>query len=108
MKERIEQLLEEVNAFAAKNIEELEALRIKYLSKKGEISNLFNDFRSVPNEQTELYILFKLCLAAQSCLTLCDSMDSSPSGSSVNGIFQARILGWVAISSSRGFSRPRD
>ncbi|MBO5799312.1 MAG: phenylalanine--tRNA ligase subunit alpha [Paludibacteraceae bacterium] len=51
MKERIEQLLEEVNAFAAKNIEELEALRIKYLSKKGEISNLFNDFRSVPNEQ---------------------------------------------------------
>ena len=51
MKERIEQLLEEVNEYKKKNIEELEALRIKYLSKKGEISNLFNDFRSVPNEQ---------------------------------------------------------
>ena len=38
---------------------------------------------------------------AQSCLTLCDSMDCSLSGSSVHGIFQARILEWVAISFSR-------
>jgi len=35
-------------------------------------------------------------------------MDCSPSGSSVHGIFQARILEWVAISSSRGSSQPRD
>ena len=34
---------------------------------------------------------------AQSCLTLCDPMDCSPSGSSVHGILQARTLGWVAI-----------
>ena len=34
---------------------------------------------------------------AQSCLTLCDPMDSSLPGSTVNGIFQARILEWVAI-----------
>ena len=40
-------------------------------------------------------------LVAQSCLTLCDSVDCSPSGSSVYGIFQARILEWVAISFSR-------
>ena len=33
----------------------------------------------------------------QSCLTLCDPMDSSPPVSSVHGVFQARILGWVAI-----------
>ena len=33
----------------------------------------------------------------QSCLTLCDPMDCSPPGSSVNGILQARILKWVAI-----------
>ena len=33
----------------------------------------------------------------QSCLTLCDSMDYNPAGSSVHGIFQARILEWVAI-----------
>ena len=39
---------------------------------------------------------------------LCKLLDSSPPGSSVHGIFQARILEWVAISSSRGSSRPRD
>ena len=38
----------------------------------------------------------------QSCLTLCDPMDYSPPGSSVHGIFQARILEWVAISFFRG------
>ena len=44
----------------------------------------------------------------QLCLTLCDPMDCSPPGSSVHGILQARILEWVAISSSRGSSQPRD
>ena len=42
------------------------------------------------------------CLAAKSCLTLCDPMDCSPPGSSVHGISQARILGWVDSSFSRG------
>ena len=45
---------------------------------------------------------------AQLCPTLCDPMDCSPPGSSIHGIFQARILEWVAISFSRGSSRPRD
>ena len=45
---------------------------------------------------------------AQSCPTLCDPMDCSPPGSSIHGILQARILEWVAISFSRGSSRPRD
>ena len=45
-------------------------------------------------------------VCAQSCLTLCDPMDSSPPGSSVQGIFQARILERVTISYSRGSSRP--
>ena len=44
----------------------------------------------------------------QSCLTLCDPMDRSLLGSSAHRIFQARILEWVAISSSRGSSWPRD
>ena len=44
----------------------------------------------------------------QSCLTLCDPADCSPPGSSVHRILQARILEWVAISFSRGSSRPRD
>ena len=37
---------------------------------------------------------------AQSCLTLSDPMDCSPPGSSVYGIFQARVLEWVAIAFS--------
>ena len=45
---------------------------------------------------------------AQSCPTLCDSMGCSLPGSSDYGIFQARILEWVAISFCRGSSRPRD
>ena len=44
---------------------------------------------------------------AQSCLTLCDPMECSLPGSSVHGIFQARVLEWVAISFSRGSSQPR-
>ena len=43
-----------------------------------------------------------VCSVAQLCLTLCDSADCSPPGFSVHGVFQARILEWVAISSSRG------
>ena len=49
-----------------------------------------------------------LCLVAQSRLTLCDHMDCSLPCSSVCGILQARILEWVAMSSSRGFSQLRD
>ena len=41
------------------------------------------------------------------CPTLCDPMDCSPLGSSVHGIFLARILEWVAMTSSRASSRPR-
>ena len=37
----------------------------------------------------------------QSCPTLCDSIDGSPPGSSVHGIFQARVLEWGAIAFSR-------
>ena len=57
------------------------------------------------------YLILLLCCnimiseVAQSCLTLCDPMGSSLPGSSVHGIFQARILGWVAIPFSRGSSQ---
>ena len=44
-------------------------------------------------------------LVAQLCLTLCDPMDCSSPGSSVHGIFQARILEWAAISFSRESSQ---
>ena len=45
---------------------------------------------------------------AQLCPTLCNPMDCSPPSSSVRGILRARRLEWVAISSSRGSSRPRN
>ena len=47
-------------------------------------------------------------IGTQLCPTLCEPMICSPPGSSVHGIFQARLLEWVAISFSRGSSRPRD
>ena len=50
-----------------------------------------------------------MCVCAlllQSCLTFCDPMNCSPPGSSVHVIFMARILEWVAISSSRDLPDP--
>lgn len=48
---KIEQLLQKIEGLQAANAEELEALRIKYLSKKGAINELMADFRNVPAEQ---------------------------------------------------------
>ena len=52
-----------------------------------------------------------MCVCAhvhtQLCPTLCNPMDCSLSGSSVNGILQTIILGWVTLPSSRGSSQPR-
>ncbi|HCD77122.1 MAG TPA: phenylalanine--tRNA ligase subunit alpha [Prevotella sp.] len=49
--EKIESLLAEVKTMTASNAEEIEALRLKYLSKKGEINAVMADFRTVPAEQ---------------------------------------------------------
>ena len=49
--EKIESLLKEVTEMTASNAEEIEALRLKYLSKKGEINAVMADFRTVPAEQ---------------------------------------------------------
>lgn len=49
--EKIDQLLEEVKNISASNADEIEALRLKYLSKKGAITALMADFRNVPAEQ---------------------------------------------------------
>ena len=50
----------------------------------------------------------RVCMSHQSCLTLCDPVGYSPPGSSVHGIFQARILEWVAIPFFKGSSQSRD
>ena len=62
------------------------------------------------------YILICVCVYVCVCVhkslqsrpTLCDPMDHSQPGSSVHGIFQGRILEWVAMPSSKRSSRPRD
>lgn len=51
IKEKIEELLAQVNNLQASNAEQVEALRIKYLSKKGLVTELFNEFREVPKEE---------------------------------------------------------
>ena len=49
--DKIDRLLREVQALSAQNAEEIEQLRLKYLSKKGEITALMADFRSVAADQ---------------------------------------------------------
>ena len=49
--DKIDELLKEVQTLSAKNAEEVEQLRLKYLSKKGEITALMNDFRTVAADQ---------------------------------------------------------
>ena len=51
MLEKVQKLLVEVNSFVAKDAEELEQFRIKFLGKKGLMNDLFADFKNVPNEQ---------------------------------------------------------
>jgi len=48
MLQKINTLLQEISVLPIKNSEELESYRLKYLSKKGIISALFDDFRNVP------------------------------------------------------------
>ena len=66
-------------------------------------SKLLNLSSSVFSYKMGVMIL-SVCLVAQSCLTLCDSMDYSLPGSSVHRILHARVLEWVAIPFSRGSS----
>ena len=63
------------------------------------------------SRQKEKYCMVSLIeeeVKSNSHMTLCNPMDSSPPGSSVHGIFQARILEWVAISYSRESPQSRD
>ena len=64
-------------------------------------------FESVIFSQAFMRLCVCACLVAQSCLTLCNPMDCSPSGSSVHGISQARILDWGVRGSSHSGIEPR-
>ena len=65
-------------------------------------------YSSPPHSELSLSLSSEKVLVTQSCPSLCYPMHCSPPGSSVHGISQARILEWVAISFSRGSSKPRD
>ena len=73
-----------------------------------------NKFKEIRLRQINIYIYIYILyinthiLVAQLCLTLCNPMECSPPGSSVEGILQSRKLKWVAIPFSRGSSWPRD
>ena len=58
-------------------------------------------------QKPERNVMKTLCVCAQSCPTLWDPMDCNLPGSSIQRLFQARILEWVAVSSSGGTFQPR-
>jgi len=57
---------------------------------------------------SKVCLKWSMCYVLQLCLTLCDPMHHIPPCSTLHGILQARILEWVAVSSSRGSSQPKD
>ena len=73
-------------------------------------SRTFRDLQKATHPK----VLMSFCIKGgggsvpRSCPTLCDPMDCSPPGSSAHEILQARILKWIAISSSRGSARSRN
>ena len=67
-------------------------------------ANYYQFLPPTPKPLSSLFFLYPPSVCAHSCPTLCDPLDCSPLGSSVHGIFKARILEWVSISYSRGSS----
>src|SRR6056297_3429596 len=55
MLEKIENLINEIKSYTIDNLDDLETFRLKYLSKKGVINNLFSEFRNVPNDQKKAF-----------------------------------------------------
>ena len=82
------------------------------LSSHNSLMSTCNSTIFLPPKKTEMLAseshVVVCVLVTQSCLTLYNPVDCSLPGSSVHGIFQARILEWVAISYSRGSFQPRD
>ena len=81
--------------------------QLKWLSMHAQL--IYNVVLTSIGQQSDSVI--HMCVHARSLqlyLTLCDPVECSPPGSSVHGFLQARVLEWVAMTSSRGPSPPRD
>ena len=88
MTEHIHKLIEEAKAFNSQSLEEVEAFRIKFLGKKGLLTDLFVSFKEVPNEQKKDFgqAINKLKRAAQDKVSeLKQSLSSSINDSAVYG-----------------------
>ena len=113
-----EKLFKEIAAETFPNLAKdinLQIQETKLISNRIKSHNSYQDTSLLNFKEIKITIslkkphcIYALCLVTQPCLSLCDPMDCSPPGSSVQGIFQARILEWVAIPSSRGSSQTRD
>ena len=81
MEERIHRLLNEVKAYFAQDKKDLEAFRMKYISKKGEISELFEELKKVSSDQKKNVgkVLNQLKQTAESKLAeLTEKLESAP------------------------------
>ena len=70
-------------------------------------AHVWSNSSHICKDSPNVACLGSIKLVVQSCPTLCNPKDYSPPGSSIHGIFQARILEWVAVFFSRGSSQPR-
>ena len=91
----------------------LNNMRMVYNGSQG--STIFYPISPLVPLSPLIYVQITVCVCVcacakslQSCPTLCDPIDQRLPGCSVHGILQARVLEWVAMSSSRGSSQPRD
>ena len=82
------------------------AWKIPWTEEPGRLHTVHGVWRVGQEWMTEHVHIYTRVSISQSCLTLWDPLDCSLPGSSIHGIFQARILEWIAISFSRGSSRP--
>ena len=91
----------------------LNNMRMVYNGSQG--STIFYPISPLVPLSPLIYVQITVCVCVcacakslQLCPTLCDPIDQRLPGCSVHGILQARVLEWVAMSSSRGSSQPRD
>ena len=103
-------------------VHEMSRQRPIYFEMLGRDTKMFQEIKNYRTPSLHLRVEFQsfsgfkaaavraksCCCVAKSCLTLCSPMNCSLPGSPAHGILQARILEWVAISSSRGSSRTRN
>ena len=81
---------------------------LQYSSLENSMDGIVHGVTKSQIQLSNFHFHFSVNIVTQSCLTLCSPMGYRLPGSSVHGIFHVRILEWVAISSSRGSSWPRN